>query len=362
MTTNCELQLRTWSTAGAMAVDVPLPASCTVELRCLPGADAVHIVLSDAGNVIVRAEVGPANAGEVVSFRLDADGQREPHIWSDAFRLFFLPPDSRYDPPPPISPTPADAPLDVAIVIDGTIRNWSTTAARLRDDETLWSAHAAKLVAFTEKLAGGRDSRVAVIAFGDQNPPSVTAADLRPKYDLEPRNEQLHESGLGRLHKKLMAVTSTPGGDFVDALADALYVCTRLRWRRGRRLLVVSGDSPGFSLLQPLTAGTDVCVRKRDVETQVLELHRMGVEIATIYHAAPSDAAVTLFGRSLLAQAGAQYSRIASLSEEMAFEASSFEPEEAANGVASIGVPIGRGASLGEFVRVRETATVAGAL
>jgi hypothetical protein len=158
-----------------------------------------------------------------------------------------------------------------------------------------------------------------------------------------------------------MAVRPTPGGDFVDALADALYACARLRWRKGRRLLVISGDSPGFSLLQPLTAGTDVCVRKRDVETQALELHRLGVEIVTIYHAAPSNAAVTPLGRSLLAEAGAQYARIASLPEEMAFEASSFEPEEAANRVAAIGVPIGRGASLGEFVRVKEPAAAAGA-
>lgn len=343
------LRLRTWNGG------VPLPAG-VLDLRCMRGASGIHLVLTRDDAVCLRAEIG-AEPGEVVRVEVavDEDG---PHVSSRGRSVLLLPREARYDPAPPIRPAAADAPLDLAIVIDGTLRKWQEKG-RLLDDRTLWGAHVEAMIDFAagaaaEEATKRLDARVAVIAFGDQELPAVTAHDLRPAYRLYPAEDDRVLQGLDRdrLREALLAVPSTPGGDYVDALADALAAALRLRWREhARKLVLVSGDSPGASLLHPLPKGTDVCVRERDVDTQALALHRNGVEIATIHHAPPADSAHYALPthRQLLQATRAQYERLAS-TRELAFDAAGFDATRAAAVLRHIAEPLGRRAALPELV------------
>lgn len=360
MTSTSEFCLHAWGTTDAQMVDVPLP--CVAELRCLPGASGVHFVLSDTNGVRLRAEA-PANPGEVVPFHVDVDDKGVPHVWSEGFKILLLSGEDRYDAAAPILLGAANAPLDIAFVVDGTLRNWNVGAPpRLLDQKDLWAAHVETLVDFATRLVDGHDARAAVMAFGDQDPPAVTAPDLRPRYRLRPSDEQLHVAGIGRLREKLLALDPTPGADFVDALADALNACVRLRWRKeARKIVVVSGDSPGHSLLFPLPKGADLGVRRFDVDTQAFALHRLGIEIVTIYHDPPAEKKVA-FARELLSEAKAQYMRLASI-PELSFEASAFQPEAAAERVGKMTGAIARGPALGELMRIvtnEQSVTVAG--
>lgn len=352
------MHFQAWNATEGRIADVPLSANSTVELRCLPGASGIHLALRDDHSVILRAEI-PATRGEVVPLRIDIDHDDRPRLSSERFQIFTLPPDARYEPAELIRPTAADAPIDIVVIVDGTLRNWEDNAApRLLDDSRLRAAHADALVELVTALAAGRDARAAVFAFGDQDEPPATAPDLQPQYVLDPP-DHLDASGITQLRDKLLALRSTPGGDFVDALADALHMCadpySDLRWRDGvRKLVIVSGDSPGFSLLEPLPKEADLRVRRWDVDTEALALHRLGVEIVTIYHRLPEGHALASLAhaRPLLAAARAQYARLASL-PELAFMEPGFQPAEAAAIIANLSSLIARGASIGELVEVR---------
>jgi hypothetical protein len=382
MTARNNLRVRAWRAEEGQAVDVPLAiagpgASCVVELKSLPGASAIHFVICAGDRVKLRGEV-LANPGEVVPLRIELDEEGEPHVWGSGTDVLLLPVDSRYDPLLPVRPPAPPAQLDLAIIVDGTMLSWeeeasqlavpsagkeivrSLHAARLLDSKDLWVAHVEQLIALMSKLVDGRNWRAAVMAFGDQEPPVVTAADLRPRYVLHPAQDErtLQRLDLCRLREKLLALPGTSGADVVDALADALHACAHLRWRSdARKIVLLTGDSPGFSLLHALPKGADLCVRRRDVETQALALHRLGVEILTIYHPPPARLGFTsiAFQNELLNAARAQYLRLASL-PEMAFDAADFEPASAGERIGRISGELARGAALGELVAIREPA------
>jgi hypothetical protein len=306
--------------------------------------------------VRLRAEVA-ADPGEIVSVRIELDEQGAPHVWSRGRNVIFLPADPRYDPFPPIQPIPADAPLDLAIVVDGTLRAWTEKNAGLLDHKDLWAAHAERVIDFAARVTEERDWRATVIAFGDQEPPAVTAPDLRPRYWMYPTEEDrsLRPIALEQLRERLLTIPSSPGADYVDALADALAVCAGLHWRpNARKVVLLTGDSPGSSLLHVLPKGADLCVRRQDVDTQAAALHKQGVEVVTIYHAPPADLGLYRLSPQdeLLRSARSQYLRLASL-PELAFEAAAFQPERAAERLERVAGPIGRGAALGALIGSR---------
>lgn len=349
--------LRTWDRGASAVADVPLQFAgdvAAVELRCLPGASAVHVVVRLADSVRLRAEVW-AEPEEIVPLELALDEGGDVHLSSRGRTIMHLPLEDRYDPPSPIRPG-VPAALDVAIVVDGTMRSWpekETASVRLLERRDAWAAHAEKLARLVETIDGGRETRVTLLAFGDQEPPSVSAPDLKPRYRLYPAEEDrvLRSLTAVRLRDELLLVPPTPGADFVDATADALEACTRLHWRAPRRLVVLTGDSPGASLLHPPPQGADLCVRELDVDTQALHLHRLGVEIMTIYHAPPRSSGVFDIGfqRELLLHTRDQYERLASL-HGFSFDEASFDPDVAAARFRETPNAIGRGAALGELV------------
>ncbi|HEX9984997.1 MAG TPA: hypothetical protein VGF69_17175 [Thermoanaerobaculia bacterium] len=356
--------MRTWDSAEHRPAEVALPFSASeaaLELRCLAGASHVHVVLSDDDGVKLRAEV-TAEPGETVPLHFERDGSGTYSLWSQGRDVVHLPCDARYDPLPPIRPAASPAPLDVTIVVDATTRVWlpSPPARRLLDAHELWSAHVEKLVEFATRAGEGRDARIAMIAFGDQQPPAVTAPDLQPRYVLHPSEEQrVLQPFIGeRLRDALLSLAASNGADFVDATADALDACARLHWREeARKLVVLTGDSPGASLLYPLPRGADLCVRELDVDTRVLALHRLGVEVLTIHHAPRNSPLHSLpFQRALLAGARAQYGRLASL-PEFALDETSFDSAAAAERFQRAAGSIARGAALGELARITGAAT-----
>ncbi len=162
-------------------------------------------------------------------------------------------------------------------------------------------------------------------------------------------NDRLSPFSEEKLCAIMSGLESSSGGDFVDALADALARCVTLNWRRNaRKLVVVIGDSPGHSLLKPAPKNADACYRVEDVETQLFELHQLGVEMVTLYH--PLTQEVANHFRSIkrgyqpmemAAYAQSQYQRIAS-QDERAFSADTFAPEEAAKKIADRSFPLAR--------------------
>ena len=360
-----QIRLRAISPGGLAAGEtlLPLPrpgSTCAVRLRCIPGASSVHLVLDASAGVRLRAEV-PAIGGEVVDVQVELDQDGALRVWTPGREVFLLPADDLYDPATPILPPPPDASLDLVLLIDGTISQISRdgqalTHELLLERRPLWESHVEKLLDFVERLGfGRRDCRAAVVAFADQPPPDASAKDLLPRYHLFPAEEErrFHRLDRNRLLEALLAIPASSGGDFVDALGDALDACARLHWRQeARKLLVLSGDSPGLSLLRPLRRGADLGAREKDVDTQGLRLHRLGVETVTIYHAPAEAATFDLeVQRDLLRSASDQYARLAAL-PEWAFRASTFDPARAAVAVGSRSGLLGRGAALGELVEV----------
>ncbi|HEX2835311.1 MAG TPA: hypothetical protein VHW00_20015 [Thermoanaerobaculia bacterium] len=349
------LRLRTWNAEEARPIETQLALSgsggaASVNLRCIAGASSVHVVLSDKEGIRVRAEIG-ADSEELVTLRVELDDAGLPTLRSRGRNVLLLPTEERYEPPSPIQRPSADAPLDLALVIDGTLRHWDaapTQSTALLEHKELWGGYVEKLVAIVREFSNGRDTRSVIVAFGDQELPGVSASDLKPRYHLLPRQEDaiLQAINLASIQDRLVSIPPTPGGDFVDALADALAMCSRLHWRDdARKVVIVCGDSPGASLLNPFPHGAELCARHRDVDTESLRLHRQGVEILTIHHA-PATPRVVRMERDLLAAARDQYTRLASL-PEMALSLAGLDPGAVVSILQRVHGSIGRGPALG---------------
>ena len=169
-------------------------------------------------------------------------------------------------------------------------------------------------------LSGGfTDVRAAVVAFGDEPLRQVSARDLAAgQYKLWPEERHFQACSPASLTDLLASVPPSPGADFVDALADAVDACVSLNWREhARKLVVVTGDSPGYSLVRPpqWELQLDAHVRERDVDSAALRLFETwGAEVVTIYHDVPGESGLLQDPRirEATAFARAQYGRLAS--------------------------------------------------
>ncbi len=375
-----ELTARSTDGTGEERHSLPLAEArtqCSLRLRCLPGASALHVVLIGDGEVRLRAEV-PAEGGESVLIQVHREQEDRLSVRSPGRQVVTLPPDERYAPVAPIVPAAGDS-LDLALVVDGTTRHFflqETEKKRFADSRSLlrdaeqWSSEVDKLVTFfTAATESHPDCRTAVLGFGDHPLEHAAADNLQPDYLLHPEHEDsraLRPMTSEQVRRALTSIPATSGGDVVDATADALAACvtapstssrvrySRLRWRpEARKLLLLFGDSPGHSILHPPFPGSDAGVRDFDVDQQAALLQQAGVELLTVYYDPPTDIGLqeVAFRGEILGHAQRQYRRLASL-PQLAFEASTFEPLEAARRFTSLQGPIARGPATGELVEI----------
>lgn len=349
-------------------LEVDASGSAQVSLRCPEGAAALHLEVVDEDRVpLARAEIEAAG-GEEVAVRVRMEDEVVV-AESRGRRVRLLPSDLRYAPALPIEPRGEEASLDLLFLVDGTAKTGLDEGAEvgepagvrryeslrpLLSDEEAWEGHVEFLLGIAQALCEKReDCRVGVLAFADEPPPEATAPDLKPAYLLHPappgcRNLRPYEAP--ELRRSLLSVPASSGGDFVDALAEGLAKCADLPWRGdARKVVVLSGDSPGFSLLHPAPRGADARVRRLTVDAQADELHRRGVEIVTIYNDAAEQAGVYTNLRpqkSLLEHARLQYARLASW-PGLAFRLSTVVAERIAGTLAATPDLLARGASYG---------------
>ena len=355
------LRLRSLGAEGTDLVDTELPSlathAVTVHLRCLPGASSIHLALFDGETGILRAEI-PADGGELVPLHLArVDG--EPSIDCPGRPILRLPPDVTHAPTSPVEIPAADAPLDLALVIDATARLGDAVPGLLLADAEAWAAEVDRLLELVGRLVSHRSgARMSVLAFGDETPSQARSAELLPRYVLHPSPEErgFTPFDLAELRARLLNLPPTPGADFIDALADALAATSSLRWRaEARKVVLVWGESPGHSILHPPPPGADVQVRERDVDHEALRLFERGVEIATIYREAEREGIGEIAWKQRLVKlARSQYRRLASRPEN-AFEAARLEAARGAQSLERTDV-LGREAAWGRLEAVGEIA------
>ena len=383
-----ELSLRALPADGTAPADHRLRPDpdgvCRVRLVCLPGADAVHLEVGVAGQTRLRAEVR-AQAGESVpcTIRLDAAG--EPVLDAGNRQVFLLALESRYRPLPPLPPPAPGCGWDLCVLVDATTRDREDSAAGPggsvpdRDSETTdpggrpgpgafllerparWQRIVGAVADLIRCLSPGEtaDLRCAVIAFADEPPPpGIHAPDLIPAFNLRHLPEDRPPHALAAMSPEtltaaLTGLTPSPGGDFVDALADGLAAAADLQWGEDRRrLLVLIGDSPGHSAADPAPWGADTRPRIKDTDAEIARLHREHrVEVLTLYHPPPPGLDATLGDaqRALLRHARAQYRRLAS-TPALAFTTADFDPARAAAELRGRREPLGRGPCWGRRV------------
>lgn len=350
------IELLAYDSAGGSLRGHPLAlrdaaSRCSVRLRSLPGASGILLALTNGEGALFRAEIA-AESDEWVEVAIERGAGGCWSVTSPGRRVLQLPVEDVSDSLPALRPAYRAGQLDVALLIDGTIRVGDQELLDLQD----WRTHADRLATLTVGLATAMkaDLRVAVLAFGDHPLGAASAQNLRPVYHLdpaEPEERALRPTDAGKLLHRLLALRPTSGGDFVDALADGMAACQELRWRSGaRKLLVITGDSPGYSILRPAPWGTNAQVRENDVDVEAVALHRQGVEIVTLYHLPAVEAATREFVRPFVEHSRAQYSRLASR-PGLFFEAGDFDPAAAVRALTSRVPALGRGASPGVLGR-----------
>lgn len=358
--------------AGAWSVDVfegrkravisrPVPldrarARCQLRLHPLPGATAVHLPIRKDDTVRLRAEI-PC-AGDDVRITLTLDDSGEIAVTSPLHAVLTLPGHHRHAPVAPLVPSTAAA-LDVCLLVDGTTLQYGTTSPDGIEGPLLgtseWADHAAALASVVEALERKYPGpRCTVLVFADGVTDVGYAEDLRPDYLVKPdrRDRRFAVRTTRELVTEVAGLQPTSGADFVDALGYALRECTKLPWRDdARRLLLLTGDSPGLSLLHPAPRGADARARRADVDRAALELHATGVEIMTVYHAPPPGVFPTARMRELSAFARAQYVALASR-VGMAYEAATFDAAKAADDFIDATEAAGRGAAYARLLEI----------
>jgi hypothetical protein len=343
------------------------PPSCEVRLEPVPGAPAVQVLLR-VGRSSVRAEV-QVDTDDAVPLQVTWNQERVLHLASGPRAVLTLPEDERYAPAAPLLPARDSGKLDLLFLMDGTTKTVANAgkaailASLLEGNKSeLREQLAQKFVLLTTDLRKSySDVRTGVLAFGDHSMHFISSApDLACRYLFYPENREerkLRPYNSKQLRQQIMQLPPTGGGDFVDALGEALHECGQVGWRPdARRILLLAGDSPGFSLLDPAPAGADVHVRCSDVDAEALQLHTQHrVEILTLYLGNPASSENNPYGISapkaveFLDHARTQYRKLASL-PALSWEDLTFDPLAAAQAIQSVPQRIARGACWGILV------------
>lgn len=366
--------------AARAAVRVPLTTNAAglveCRLRAPVGAHTLQVPLGLGAGLRVRLEV-PVGADQRAALRLEIPPDGRLCLPGQA-DLRVLHPDGR-DPPLPLPPPRPATRWQVALLLDATC-HWHppgpasgtmplagaepvvTPAAeaarrmvgRLLDDPARRADLSGQLTGFLGALLGSATGgEYALIGFADRTAHHELPEDLKPAFIIR------RPTGSGRFaawdrdqaRAHLAALPASSGGDWEDALAEALAAALRLPWAdAANRLVVVFGDSPGHSITAPLR-GAQALVRGVDVDLAAAALHARGIEILTLYHRPPVDfgAHAPRAVRELLAATAAQYRRLAS-SPAHALASDPLDPDalaELAGRLRSRQVPLARGVSLG---------------
>lgn len=337
---------------------IDVPQSGTVHVRAIPGATGVHVALERDGRVALRAEV-ECSPEDTIRLEIEADPDGSLAVSSLGRDVFTLPPTA---PEPRIARTFLESKaLDIVFVVDATARlcqldkstNQSKLATPLLATPEEWKRHVSELVELQKALAARHgDVRYAVIAFGDTPLPHVSARDLTAnRYKLWPEERVFRPCTASDLTQALAAVPPSPGGDYVDALADALEACVSLHFRdQARKLVILTGESPGYSLVRPPppTLQLDAHVRDLDVDSAAQRLfNKWGAEVATIFHGIPGETGFLDLAdrRDAVAFARAQYARLATR-PSLGVRRSGFAPAGMAESLLTTKAFFGMGASL----------------
>ena len=269
---------------------------CKIQLEVAPGASAVQVVVRDGEKVVAAIEI-PALPGEIVTveLRLAADGSV---VARANFKNFLTLPDQ--EPPAPLLLAPATGQeLDLAVLVDGTClhpKGKDTTDLEYLLSPAMvseWGEVSGKLAEFAG-IAAKKYSNVLVtaMAFGDEPMPLLKNRQLVPSYLVHPQSagdrkwRQTTAAQISTvLSVQLRSLPYTPGGDFVDGLADGMRACRDLPWRQGaRKLLLIFGQSPGYSVLEAPDELTNLLARTMCIEDEIELLHQKGVEVITLFH------------------------------------------------------------------------------
>ncbi|MEE8584696.1 MAG: vWA domain-containing protein [Acidobacteriota bacterium] len=361
------LQIEVWDAESGSPQQRPLPlleggADCNLRLRALDGASAIHLALSAGEEVLLRAEV-EAEEREEVQVGLQLSDGSIPRLSVRGDRLLFtLPPEGYFRPPDPLLPARESGRLDLIVLVDATLRSYDEKGednGRLLEQGERWEQHLDAVLRFVEKVSEKAQSvRLAALGFADEPLEKISAHDLVPAFRLYPpiaEQRRLETLSTQELGTRLARIPSSSGGDFVDALADALDECASARWHPdARKLLLLTGDSPGYSILHPPPWGANAAIRRKDVESVALDLHSKGVEVVSIFHPVPPQSGIHDRSRipELLHFAEQQYRSLASRHHGFFFLSHRFDPDAAARTVIEAHSACVRGAGLGEFISV----------
>lgn len=304
---------------------VPLDSSGSGELKLelAPGADSIQVIARNETGVEAWIEM-QAQPGEDVAVAFDRAPGGELRVFPRDRRDFLVLSDK--EPPKPLlfQPRKTDE-LNVVILVDGTClhpypEDKPATLEYLLGLSEVWQRISSSLATFLTTVSTAYPKLWSMAAaFGDEPVSLISNSLLKPKYLVYPQipeARKLEPLSIEKLMQQLRTLPHTPGGDFVDGLADGLRACMNAKWRgNSRRLVIVFGQSPGYSLADSDDM-INFVVRKACIEEEVAALHRDGVEIVTIYHDPPvPEEAYRVQLPEIFERARKQYESLATLKE-----------------------------------------------
>ncbi len=350
--------------ASGRVVDHPLPLNeqgeCELWLDPVPGARDVEVAIKSDGVLQALAEIA-TRPEEPVALRLRLLESGRWQIGSD-HPVRTMPLDGR--PNAPLRRRREGDELQLFFLIDATARRVAVEGERTTMVPLLsparsapWDDCVAALCSFAGVLASRYPNwRSATLAYGDTSDDlAEVAAELRPRWAVYPERQEERRprpGDLEELDRRLTSIPPSPGGDFVDALAEGMQACADAAMRdQSRKVLVIFGDSPGHEVSGDVPRFADAQLRSCDVDEEATRLFELGFEVVTIYNdrgdVDPQGLAFqTKDWNEYLSFARRQMARLASL-PGWAFERSRFQPEEAARRVLERPAVIGRGACPG---------------